>query len=64
MQKLYVPITPAALDELMRRAADERRRPQDQAAVLLEAALGVSTMGQPAPAPRGSREEAADARRS
>lgn len=38
---LYVPVAPAALEELCRRAERERRRPQDEAALLLERALGV-----------------------
>jgi len=39
---LYVPLSPEALDEIDRRARLERRRPQDEAALLLERALGVA----------------------
>ena len=38
---LYVPITNEGMERLREVARQERRRPQDQAAVLLESALGV-----------------------
>jgi len=38
---LYVPLGDAALQQLHERALAERRRPQDEAAVLLERALGL-----------------------
>ena len=38
---LYVPISDAARVELHRRADQERRRPQDEAAILIERALGL-----------------------
>ncbi len=38
---LFVPVKPEALEELRRRADAERRRPQDEAAILLERALGL-----------------------
>jgi hypothetical protein len=38
---LYVPITNEGMERLREIARQERRRPQDQAAVLLESALGV-----------------------
>ena len=38
---LYVPVSSEALDRLRRQASIERRRPQDEAAILLERALGV-----------------------
>jgi hypothetical protein len=38
---LYVPLSIAALQELQRRSVIERRRPQDEAAVIIERALGV-----------------------
>ena len=39
MHKLYVPLSHEALEQLCERASFERRRPQDEAAVLLEQAL-------------------------
>lgn len=39
--RLYVPIRPRALSELVRLAVRERRRVHQQAAVMLEQALGV-----------------------
>jgi hypothetical protein len=39
---LYVPLRPDELARLKEVAQEQRRRPQDQAAVLLAAALGVS----------------------
>ena len=41
MRLLYVPLTDDALRRLRETAEDARRRPQDQAAVLLERALGL-----------------------
>ena len=41
MRLLYVPINQEAMDRLRALALEERRRPQDQAAVLLESVLGV-----------------------
>ena len=38
---LYVPISDEALEELRRRAALEHRRPQDEAGLIVERALGV-----------------------
>lgn len=38
---LFVPVGPEALTELIHRAEIERRRPQDEAALLLERALGL-----------------------
>jgi hypothetical protein len=38
---LYVSIGEAAMKRLRELAKQERRRPQDQAAVLLESALGI-----------------------
>lgn len=39
---LYVPLSPEALEEIDRRARLERRRPQDEAAVVIERALGLA----------------------
>jgi hypothetical protein len=39
---LYVPLRPDELARLKEVAQEQRRRPQDQAAVLLAAALGAS----------------------
>ena len=36
---LYVPVTGEALEELCRQASAERRRPQDEAAIILERVL-------------------------
>ncbi len=41
MRLLYVPVSQDALDTLVAQARLEHRRPQDQAAVLLERALGL-----------------------
>ena len=38
---LYVPISDEALERLCQQAGRERRRPQDEAASLLEQALGL-----------------------
>jgi hypothetical protein len=38
---LFVPVSSEALERLCRRAGLERRRPQDEAAILIERALGV-----------------------
>ena len=46
--RLYVPLSRAEFDQLLERARAERRRPQDQAAVLLAAALGVAPSTTPA----------------
>ncbi len=43
---LYVKLKPAALEALCRQAQAERRRPQDEAALLIERALGVSLRGE------------------
>ena len=43
MRLLYVPLRPDELARLKEVAQEQRRRPQDQAAVLLAAALGVSS---------------------
>lgn len=37
--KLYVPLTPEALQEIVRRSKIARRRPQDEAALIIEHAL-------------------------
>ena len=42
MRLLYVPLRPDELARLKEVAQEQRRRPQDQAAVLLAAALGVA----------------------
>lgn len=39
MRNLYVPLRRAELDELVEWALAEKRRPQDQAALILEEAL-------------------------
>jgi hypothetical protein len=39
MRRLFVPVTKSELDTLVDIAFDERRRPQDQAAVFLSRAL-------------------------
>ena len=39
MQRLFVPLSPEALRRILELAQEERRRPQDQAAILLEDAL-------------------------
>ncbi len=41
MRLLYVPLSDDALKRLRETAEEARRRPQDQAAVLLERALGL-----------------------
>jgi hypothetical protein len=41
MRTLSVRMAPAVFDELTRRAERERRRPGDEAGLLLERALGV-----------------------
>jgi hypothetical protein len=38
---LFVPVSRDALERLCRRASFERRRPQDEAAILIEQALGL-----------------------
>ena len=38
---LFVPVTPEAIEILGQRARAERRRTQDEAAILLERALGL-----------------------
>ena len=43
MRLLYVPLRPDELARLKEVAHEQRRRPQDQAAVLLAAALGISS---------------------
>jgi hypothetical protein len=63
---LYVPLRPDELARLKEVAQEQRRRPQDQAAVLLAAALGLSPTGtvrpeqMPAtlPTERASRDDA------
>jgi hypothetical protein len=40
MRRLYVPIADADLRQLVERAALRRRRPQDEAAIILQRALG------------------------
>ena len=39
--RLYVPLSQQALVQLYDRAISERRRPQDEAAILIERALGL-----------------------
>ncbi len=41
LKLLYVPLSPEVRAELCRRARHEHRRPQDEAAVLIEGALGL-----------------------
>jgi hypothetical protein len=41
MRMISVPISAPALDKLRQRAERERRRPQDEAAVIIERALDV-----------------------
>ena len=41
MRHLYVPIGPEVLQELSRRAQLERRHPRQEAAILIERALGL-----------------------
>ena len=42
MRLLYVPLSDDALKRLREAAEEARRRPQDQAAVLIENALGLN----------------------
>ena len=51
MRGLYVPADSAILERLRELARQERRRPQDQAALILERALG------PLEAPTSSTED-------
>jgi hypothetical protein len=50
---LYVPTEPETLERLRQLAARERRRPQDQAALILERALQEDTATRIAAAPQG-----------
>jgi hypothetical protein len=57
--RLYVPLSRREVDQLIKLAAVERRRPQDQAAVLLAATLArVETDGRPEP--QGDRTSETD----
>lgn len=44
MRLLYVPLSDQALKGLIAQAEGQRRRPQDEAAILLEQALGLRPM--------------------
>jgi hypothetical protein len=56
MRALHVPLAPDAVERLAQRARVERRTPQDQAAVILEQALGIRDR-----APEGRIDSAAPA---
>jgi len=45
---LYVPLSRESLQEIQRRADQERRRPQDEAALILERALAGEILARPA----------------
>ncbi len=62
MRALYVPLQSDVLDKLTQLAQQERRRPQDQAAVLLERALVARPPQEPRASERAGRE-ADDGRR-
>ena len=51
MRLLYVPLRPDELARLKEIALEQRRRPQDQAAVLLAEALGLNRPTSPVAAP-------------
>jgi hypothetical protein len=51
-RNLYVPIAQKSLDDLHEIAKRERRRPQDQAAILLEQAINVASASDRPGAPR------------
>lgn len=59
---LYVPLDSEALVKLRQLAEQERRRPQDQAALLIEQALGSrqETLEADQPAAADSRRESPD----
>jgi hypothetical protein len=60
MPAIYVGLRPEAFEQLRRLAAQERRRPNDQAAVILERELGGTPPCRPAePAPVRESSEAA-----
>ena len=61
--RLFVPLTQEEFSRLHKLAESERRRPQDQAAVLLMRALRATTPGVPTPpAPPGERNGQLDHR--
>jgi len=61
MRLLYVPLTRPVIDALLDRARIQRRRPQDEAAILLERALGMPPAHQTCPARDPQPSEEADA---
>jgi hypothetical protein len=53
LKLLYVPLTHESLEELRRRASLERRRVQDEAALVIERALLKSRSAEPKPTDAG-----------
>ena len=56
LKLLYVPLKPQALAHLCERAEQERRRPQDEAALIIERALGFSGDQRQTPTAKGGRD--------
>jgi hypothetical protein len=56
VRRLYVPITAGEFEQLRSIALQERRRPQDQAAIIIAERLERSTMEVDRPHPTGAEQ--------